>query len=411
MAYKLLIDKRERDVLKHESEFADVDYEAKQMEIADYIIMKGDKVAFAIERKSWSDFAASIKDGRHNNKSKMMALRTQTGCGVFYIVEGELVSNPNKLLGRIPYKVMESAMFHMQVRDNIQIIRTASTLDTAKVLVRFIRSLGTLKDAPKHDHQQGLVEGADENGIPLALTQRVAKSDIDVVRELWSGFRSITASSADYLIEQYSVADFVRGDVANIAKIKFSNGRTINKPMARSLSAITHTVEIRLLGKIPMVSAETAKELLRATRLKTLLSYGEEGIAMRTVKGGRKLGATKAGNIIKYFNYKKGCEDGAAAGAAAADADNTNDADDNADDATNDIAVKKPTAKRVVAKKPTVKKPAVKKAAAKPIAKKPTVKRTTAKRVVAKTPLVREVKPVENAPEYKDDGTIGFDDE
>jgi len=386
MEYKLLIDKRERDVLKHEAEFTDIYYETKQMEIADYIIMNGDKIEFAIERKSWSDFASSIKDGRHNNKSKMMALRTQTNCKVFYIVEGAMITDPNRLIGRMPYRIIESAMFHMQVRDNIYIIRTMNTLDTAKSLVRFIRSLSTIKDAPKHDHEQGLIEGAGVDGIPLALTQRVAKSDIDIVRELWSGFRSITASSADYLIEQFSVGDFIRKNVKDISTIKFSNGRNINKPMVRSLTNITREVEIRLLSKIPMISTDTAKELLRTMRLENLLSHGEVGIAMRNVKKS-KLGVAKAKNIIKYFNYKKGYDaainDNKDIVATPKTANNIK---------TNNI--KTNNTNNTMTTNNTKPKPAA-------TPKKPVIKNNKPKPKPTPTPTY----------EYKDDGTTGFDDD
>jgi hypothetical protein len=468
MSYRLLIDKRERDVLVHEAEFANINYEPKQMEIADYVIMKGDTIVAVIERKSWNDFAASIKDGRHHNKSKMTSLRHSTGCIVFYIVEGVLIADPNKQLGRIPYRVIESAMFHMQLRDNIHIIRTSNTLDTARVLVRLIASMGTLKDSVGVSvsiganasasvgasesvgagaiHAQGLVEGADEDGIPLALTQRVIKSTIDIVRVLWSGFRSITATSADYLIEQFSVADFVRGNIPKISDIKFSNGRLINKPMARSLSAITPQVEIRLLSLIPMISVATATGLLNTVRLKTLLSYSVDTLEMRTVNG-KKIGRVKAQNIIKYFNYKKGVADDANVnGVDGADADanaNVNgvdavaevadtvavaevdvvvdDANANvvADDANaNVVAEVAPVIAPKPAPKPRVK-PAVKPAVKKPARAKPAVKKPVAKKSAVNREVLRNAAENRYAKNYNDgacdavpdDGTTGYDDE
>ena len=119
----LIADARERAVIPFiETEFKDYAYIVKQVTTADYLICRasgsgasgssgaveadrreegeaveaapaqaqGAVVLAAIERKSHEDFAASFKDGRHDNIKKLLALRGGTGCKLFYFVEGPL---------------------------------------------------------------------------------------------------------------------------------------------------------------------------------------------------------------------------------------------------------------------------------------------------------------------------------
>ena len=65
---KLIIDTRERNVTRHAKELEEINFEIKQITTADYVVLSplGNIVAL-LERKSLDDFAASLKDGRHDN--------------------------------------------------------------------------------------------------------------------------------------------------------------------------------------------------------------------------------------------------------------------------------------------------------------------------------------------------------
>lgn len=142
--YTLVIDARERYVIRHAAEFT-VPYITKQITIGDYAILnaKGDIVAI-IERKSHEDAAASLKDGRWGNREKLKALRQQTGCTIFFIIEGRQNIAPNKAVGGIQWKYIESSIIHMMVRDGFSFLYTADTIDTARMLCRLVDSLKSL---------------------------------------------------------------------------------------------------------------------------------------------------------------------------------------------------------------------------------------------------------------------------
>ena len=75
MKLRLFIDDRERAVFNHlEAELKDIFYEVKRLEIGDYALVdiECDKVLAVFERKTLEDYAASLKDGRHQNKISLL---------------------------------------------------------------------------------------------------------------------------------------------------------------------------------------------------------------------------------------------------------------------------------------------------------------------------------------------------
>ncbi len=333
MSCTLVIDDRERQIRRHELELSMIPHVVKRITVGDYAILAPNAsppeaedngpvamshILVTIERKSLDDFARSLIDGRHDNKAKLLALREETNCRIIYIIEGPEFPAPGDVFGAsdkhggIPYKNIESSIFHMMVRDNISIIRTKDTVDTAKMFTRLIPSMNTLWE---HSGGAQCIQ-AQSAAIPLdnvvpctmeVLTQRHEKSDHDVVRDMWSSFNGISVESADEYMKRWTLADIVCGRISrnDIFAHKMANGKTISKRAAGSLTGVTRLIEIRLLSHIPGISKITAATLADNTPLQKLLSLSETEMAAIVVhKAGRKLGPKNAKNIQKYFNYK-----------------------------------------------------------------------------------------------------------
>jgi ERCC4-type nuclease len=90
-------------VTRH-TELNDIPWSRVQITVGDYIVVSGDKIVAVIERKTLDDYGASLKDGRANNKQKMINLRKKTGCRIIYIIEGDAFPSPNDCYSNIPYK-------------------------------------------------------------------------------------------------------------------------------------------------------------------------------------------------------------------------------------------------------------------------------------------------------------------
>ena len=122
------IDNRERDLIVT-CQKEKIEHTVETLPLAD-IDIGG---LFLFERKRVDDFAASIKDGRwREQKARMLAWRTQhPDCRVFYIIEGSMSRVS------LPKKTLFSAMTNTMLRDGIQVLRTASLVETALYLQLF----------------------------------------------------------------------------------------------------------------------------------------------------------------------------------------------------------------------------------------------------------------------------------
>lgn len=331
----LIVDDRERAVFHHlKTEASDINFSIKRIEIGDYAIVDTvlNKIIAVFERKTLEDLGSSIKDGRYGNKIKMINLRAKTGCALFYILEGPASPKPTDFFGGILYTNLESAIYHMMIRDNIMLINSLNTLDTVYKLVRFYKSMVNLANKPVvidalpaitfSEQQQKLEEGqvsahakkpveektslektsleiSETPNYTTQLTAREAKSDKDILREMWSVFKGITVVSADIFITQWAIAEII---YRKVDLTKLPKGIKISKNVVRALSSIDKRTEERLLSAIPGISESTAKQLLTNRTLRQLLSYEVGAISIICVgKAQKKLGEVKAKNIKKYM--------------------------------------------------------------------------------------------------------------
>jgi ERCC4-type nuclease len=344
LACTLIIDTRERYVIRHEYELRDVPVIVRQITVGDYAVLdSAGKIAVIIERKSFEDFAASLKDGRSDNKAKLIELRATTGCAIVYLIEGSEFPDPNDTFGRIPYKAIESSIFHLMVRDGITVMRARNSLDTAKTLVRFVQSMNSLdrkgellsrseprSEPPSAPIVSGTNDAADagdtvngdkddnvadltapalsvepDNALSL-LTQPRRKTTHETVRELWAAFPGVSVESADEFMKVWSLSDIVRKRVqrADIAAMKTAIGRSISSKAVAGLTSVPKLIQARLLSRVPGISAATAAAILKIASLDNILSWEVGGIAMMCVKNGRRLGEVLAARILELFRYK-----------------------------------------------------------------------------------------------------------
>jgi ERCC4-type nuclease len=321
----LTIDNRERNVTRHENDFANVWHIKKQLTTGDYAVSWQGNIIAVFERKSYTDYAASLKDGRADNKNKLLELRAKTNCRVFYIIEGDAFPAATKKYGNIPYIAIQSSMFHLMMRDNIMCIMTKDTLGTAKMLVDFVHSMDNLITkigdlsflepsifSGGADGDGGDSGAVNANSTDIATDLLVApqqRSDHDIVREMWCCFRGISTETSDEFSKKWSIADIIlrKIDRNEIMSFKMSSGRKITSTVINSLTGVQRAVEIRILSCVPMVSTKIAGELLTERTLAQVISSDIAMIAALKVHSGKKaFGDTRAQRLLKLFYYKYG---------------------------------------------------------------------------------------------------------
>ncbi len=329
----LIIDCRERAITAYEHILEEIDYEVKTISVGDYSIFKKTKsgnvkVIAQIERKSLSDFAASFKDGRSYNKSRLIEFQKQTGCKIIYLIEGDKPTNPESTYNNIPYKYIESSIFHMMLRDNFLFIWTKNQLDTAQTLVRFIKSIETLKEDIISGEEKSIgmvfpskIEKQDDETDPQNTqnrqnrqntqnTNEISVEELDkklkikkiqtneeVVSEMWCCIRGITSSNCINFMKAGSLLELFEGKY-DTTNIKTTSNRPISTLIKNRLSEIQSSDEMKakMLAKIPKISHETAKKII--------FNGLDEATLPNFCPGKVKIGKSKTEYIFNLLNFR-----------------------------------------------------------------------------------------------------------
>lgn len=134
------IDHRE-SALKEYLTHLDVKYE--NLPYGDIIIDIDGKHLGVFERKTLSDLAASIKDGRYKNQ-KIKLLESTPDNALYYIIEGPIdfsLSNINVISNGISNKIMVSCIINMMIRDNIKIFFTKNIMETIDLITNIVERI------------------------------------------------------------------------------------------------------------------------------------------------------------------------------------------------------------------------------------------------------------------------------
>ena len=136
----LYVDDRERAVFEHfPSCITKIKYKQHRLEMGDYALVdtESNRIIAVFERKTLADYVTSLKDSRALNKYKMIKAREQDQAVIFYIVEGNPFNDPNRLVAKMPFRYIESSIFHLMMFDNIHVLWSRGTKETAQLLERF----------------------------------------------------------------------------------------------------------------------------------------------------------------------------------------------------------------------------------------------------------------------------------
>ena len=133
MCVRLIVDNREniKEILQNKIE----NVEFKNLCIGDYCFRVDSEDFLIIERKTISDYAASIRDGRNREQKKR--LKSQS-VKFIYLVEGNLTKdNSSFSYNKINKDTIVSSIINTIIRDDIQVFHTHDITET----IFFIESI------------------------------------------------------------------------------------------------------------------------------------------------------------------------------------------------------------------------------------------------------------------------------
>jgi ERCC4-type nuclease len=157
------IDAREHELFKKceatvaaVPKFKDIMLISESLPLGDLIINDGTNDCIIIERKTLSDLAASIKDGRYEEQSYRLNGLQHPNHNIIYLVEGDMYRF-NTFKERIDKQTLYSAMFSIHYFKGFSVMRSNTIDETAMIACNMVYKLvGGLKAGKTGYYTQSL---------------------------------------------------------------------------------------------------------------------------------------------------------------------------------------------------------------------------------------------------------------
>ena len=170
------IDTRERELIKRCEEllvavpaFKDLKIVVEPLPLGDIIICtnQGDNHIdnIIVERKSLSDLAASIKDGRYEEQSYRLNGLPHHNHNIVYLIEGDLAKF-NSFKERIDKQTIYSAMFSINYYKGFSLMRSTSMDETAFIVCNMAYKIGKDPNKAPYFSQCSAVSNPDLESGP-----------------------------------------------------------------------------------------------------------------------------------------------------------------------------------------------------------------------------------------------------
>ena len=318
----LKVDHRERAIHEHiNAIFAEkptfcVDIqppEYTQLDIADYVIVAQTenecKVLAIIERKTLEDYAASLKDGRIMNTEKLLKLREESGCQVYYLIEGNINTGYDTQICGIEYYKILANIRDAQIIHNINILNTSNKLHTARELKFLLERYTKTYDEISHNIKTS--GGFDEIVEKCKPTkEQVLRNELVII---WTNLLSNSAKiktnrspslASVVLASKFTLKSWLDGliKLEDVIDIKVNNRRLNGNIIDLLTEPMTPDLQLKALTTINGISERCAKGILEKTTINDIIK--KKSTINIVVFGNNKLGEAKRDKISLIFRAR-----------------------------------------------------------------------------------------------------------
>ena len=273
----LKIDTRERELLKicenllvAVPAFKDLKIVVEPLPLGDIIINNGQIDNIIVERKSLSDLASSIKDGRYDEQSYRLNGLPHHNHNIVYLIEGDLTKF-NSFKERIDKQTLYSAMFSINYYKGFSLMRSTNMDETAFIVCNMAYKIG--KDPNKQPYFSQLLAKAEDTNTTLGV---IDNPDSE------SGLLAQQPQSKDYC----SVIKKVKKD--NITEENIGEIMLCQIPGISSVTALTIMEKFKTLPNL-IKCIQDDPECLNG--ISAICSNGKS----------RKINQTSIATIVKYL--------------------------------------------------------------------------------------------------------------
>ena len=163
------------------SEYPAINLESTHLNLGDMMI---DKVI--IERKTWADLEASIKDKRYTEQSFRLQEALKEGYQIYYWLEGDLATYH----GSLSVDILRKAMFGLMEK-GFFVLQTRNCKDSARCLLEFVEKLSKPTEALTYE----------ESCITKQKQKNLTRDNISLF--MLSQIPSISMKTAHILLSKY----------------------------------------------------------------------------------------------------------------------------------------------------------------------------------------------------------------
>jgi ERCC4-type nuclease len=273
------IDMREHELLKKCQQtlemvpnFKNLVIQTENLPLGDIIINDGTTDTLIIERKSLTDLAASIKDGRYEEQSYRLNGIPHHNHNIIYLIEGDLTKF-NTFKERVDKQTLYSAMFSINYFKGFSLMRSNSIEETAMIVCNMAHKIG--KDKSRNGYYAG---------------------------------ENVTTSADVSINEEGNIGDGANNSANNVLQNTAKNYCSVVKKVKKDNITVENIGEI-MLCQIPGISSTTAIAIL--AQFKTIpnliKSIQEDETCLDTIctldsnNKARKISKTAISSIIKFL--------------------------------------------------------------------------------------------------------------
>ena len=156
---QLHVDNREHQVIAELQDLG-TQHLVEVLDIGDFHIKRGDLPIAILERKSYADLAASLKDGRYEEqKQRLRAAQCQYKG---YILEGAYPSGKHR---NVPEGTFDSILVGITFRDGLIVLYSSSTAHTARLLTKLVKKLAEYASGPNRTAVEAYEEARVKSSV------------------------------------------------------------------------------------------------------------------------------------------------------------------------------------------------------------------------------------------------------
>lgn len=183
----IILDTREKDLITLMPEL-----QVKQLDIGDILFIKNDISIAIIERKTYNDFKASLRDGRYREQKARLE-ECCKGMQVYYIIEGK---NSKSKYDKTSDDQLLGAFVSIMAKSNIFLYQTESINETVNFIRKLEKKLLEIDTKPKMEYIQTLQPQKGRNisvdDSMILMLCRIPGISIHIAREIKNNYKSIT---------------------------------------------------------------------------------------------------------------------------------------------------------------------------------------------------------------------------